>query len=213
MTESVDRQEVRITKLGHPVDIVYKALPFDTHAERVYAELPLDMCTDGGTGEYRRLRVDVGQTSFFAGREFFTFYDFSIPASGTIVIRAIAYVDVVLQEFGFELDTAKVQMSLYAGGTGVGAFDVSLPILKTNTMSTASAYVSQVVMDDNGTGHTGGTLVNIFRGDASNKGAQQNINSDNPFGFPAGTYFIVLQNLVNNDTAKGIFKARWEERP
>jgi hypothetical protein len=95
MTESVDRQEVRITKLGHPVDIVYKAMPLDTHAERVYAELPLDMCTDGGTGDFRRLRVDVGQTSFFAGREFRTFREFTIPNGGAPEVIAVTVMVVV----------------------------------------------------------------------------------------------------------------------
>lgn len=210
---SVDRFETRITKLGHPVDIVYKAMPNDTHAERVYAEPPVDMCTDGGTGEYRRLMVEDGSTGFFAGREFHTFWDFSIVASGTRVIQVITAVDVILKEFDVELDKAKLQVSLYAGGTGTGTFDLPLPILKTNGMSTAGVYASQVAMADNGTGHTGGVLNDIFRIDASNKGEAKTLISAHKYGFPAGTYYIVLQNLVNNESATGIFSALWEERP
>lgn len=38
-----------------------------------FVQLNPDLMTDGGYGESRRVRVDVGQTGFFAGREFRTF--------------------------------------------------------------------------------------------------------------------------------------------
>ena len=39
-----------------------------THAERVEAYPPAKLMTDGD-GPYSRIRVDTGQTGFFAGRE------------------------------------------------------------------------------------------------------------------------------------------------
>jgi len=181
-----------------------------THAERVEAYPPAKLMTDDD-GPYSRIRVDVAQTGFFAGREFSTFYDFSVPNNQIRVIRVTAGVDTILQEFGFELDTAKIQLELYAGGTATGPLDVNLPILKTNNTSSASSYTSNILMKDNGTGFSGGQLVNIFRVDSSMKGVA-NISSDNPFGFGIGTYHIVFRN-IGSSAANGIFKARWEERP
>lgn len=172
--------------------------------------LPRKLYTDSD-GNYARLRVDVGQTGFFAGREFYTFYDFSVPNGQLRVIRINASVDTFLQEFGVELDTSKLQMELYSGGTATGPLDTVLPVIKTNQTASVSNYVSQITMIDNGTGFSGGTMANLFRADSSAKGVA-GMGSDNPFGFPIGTYHIVLRN-VGGTAAAGIFRARWEERP
>jgi len=182
-----------------------------THAERVEAYPPAKLMTDGD-GDYARIRVDVGQTGFFAGREFSTFYDFTVPNNQKKVIRAIASCDVVLQQFGVELETAKLKVSIYAGGTATGSFDTSLPIIKVNQMSTASNYTSQVTMDDNATGHSGGQIATMFKVDASARGNVDAVQADIPYGFPAGTYYIVLEN-IGGTAANGVFRARWEERP
>jgi hypothetical protein len=184
-----------------------------TFAERVQANPPIKLMTDGN-GDYARLRVDVGQTGFFAGREARTFYQFEIASGATQVIKVVSQTDTILQSFGVELDLAEIKVELVVGGTEGGTFNTALPIFKTNTMSTASDYTPQVTMTRGGT-HTGGTVVDLLvaiSGDNPNKSVSQSTSEELPQGFPAGTYYIRLTNTDGN-TAEGIFRARWEERP
>jgi hypothetical protein len=184
-----------------------------THAERVEAYPPVKLMTDGD-GSYSRLRVDVGQTGFFAGREARTFYEFSIATGASQVIKVVAPINTIVQNFALELDIASLRLELVAGGTEGGTFSTSLPIFKTNTMTTASTYTPQVTMAVGGT-HTGGTVVDLLTaisGEKLQKSSAVTATENQPQGFPAGTYYI---RLINTDgaTATGIFRARWEERP
>jgi hypothetical protein len=183
-----------------------------TYAERVEAYPPAKLMTDGD-GEYARLRVDSGQTGFFAGREARTFYEFSIASGASQVIKVVSPTDTIVQTFGIELDLASLRLELVIGGTEGGTFNTPLPILKTNTMSTASDYTPQVTMNRGGT-HTGGTIVDVLTaisGANENKSVSQTATEALPQGFSAGTFYI---RLINTDgaTATGIFRARWEER-
>lgn len=214
MTESVDRQEVRITKLGHPVDIVYKAMPLDTHAERVYAELPLDMCTDGGTGDFRRLRVDVGQTSFFAGREFRTFKEFTVPNGGAPeVIKFTNNVNTIVQDLAIEIFAGAMRIEIVTGGTYTPGVNTSLPVFKTNAMTTASNYTAQNTLVFGGV-LTGGTVVDVFRLDANKNQVLPPLfdSYDKPIGFAPGTYYFRFSE-TNSAAVPVLFKTRWEERP
>lgn len=185
-----------------------------THAIQYIAQPPFDMLTDGGDGAYRRLRVDVGQTGFFAGREFKTFYEFSILSGASAVIKVVAPIDTIVQMFSAEIDLAELRLELVMGGTEGGTFGTPIPALKTNSMSTSSDYVGQVVMSTGGT-HTGGTVVDVLTllsGANANKAVASTASEASPIGFPAGTYYIRLINTDGN-IANGIFRARWEERP
>lgn len=184
-----------------------------TYAERVEAYPPAKLMTDGD-GDYARIRVDTGQTGFFAGREASTFLKFDIPTGTTQVIKVVAPTDTIVQIFGASLILAALEIELVQGGTEGGTFSASLPILKTNQMSTASNYTPQVTMTTGGT-HTGGTVLNVIQllaGTPANQATEQAATNELPLGFPAGTYYI---RLVNTDggNAQGIFRARWEERP
>lgn len=184
-----------------------------TYAERVEAYPPVKFVTDGD-GNYARLRVDVGQTGFFAGREARTFYEFSIPTGTTQVIKVVSPIDTIVQLFGVELDLAAIRVELRVGGTEGGTFNTALPIFKTNTMSTQSGYVPQVTMTIGGT-HAGGTLVDLLTaiaGDKLQKSTAVTVSESLPIGFAAGTFYIKLTN-TDGATATGIFRARWEERP
>lgn len=184
-----------------------------TWKERVEAYPPVKLMTDGD-GDYARMRVDVGQTGFYAGREAFTFYEFSIPTGQSRVIKVVSPVDTLVQRFAVELDLAAIRLELVAGGTEGGTFSTNIPVFKTNTMSTASNYAPQVTMSTGGT-HTGGTVVDVLTaisGDKSQKSTAATASEDLPVGFSAGTYYIRITN-TDGATAAGIFRARWEERP
>lgn len=185
----------------------------DTWAERVEAYPPKVLMTDSD-GPYARMRVDVGQTGFFAGREFRTFYEFSIPTGTTRVIRVIAPINTIVQMLHFELDLAELRIELRTGGTAAGTWATSLPILAANSMSSASGYSSQVTMQTGGT-HSGGTVVDLYKlysGANINKAISEHIDDASPQGFPASTFYISMQN-TDGATATGIFRTRWEERP
>ena len=184
-----------------------------THAERVEAYPPAKLMTDGD-GDYARLRVDVGQTGFFAGREFRCLHEFSIASGANQVIKVVAPINTIVQMFQAEIELAALRVELRVGGTEGGTFNTAVPIFKTNTMTTASNYTGQVTMHTGGT-HTGGTLVDLIvlkSGTNENKATQQIATDDLPNAFAAGTFYI---NLINTDgaTAAGVFRARWEERP
>ena len=184
-----------------------------TYAERVEAYPPSKLMTDSD-GDYARLRVDVGQTGFFAGREARTFYEFSIASGATQVIKVVAPSDTIVQQLSIDLYLSEIRLELVVGGTEGGTFATPLPIFKTNTMSTASNYVPQVTMNRGGT-HTGGTVVDLIQtltDTNPNKATPAGASEDSPQGFAAGTFYI---RLINTDgaTATGIFRARWEERP
>ena len=184
-----------------------------TYVERVEAYPPKVLMTDAD-GEFARMRVDSGNTAFFSGREARTFYEFSIATGASQVIKVVSLTDTILQTFSVELDLAALRLELVVGGTESGTFATPLPIFKTNTMTTASNYVPQVTMNRGGT-HTGGTVVDLLTaisGDKLQKSTAVNVTEALPQGFAAGTFYIRLTN-TDGATAKGIFRARWEERP
>lgn len=184
-----------------------------TWCERVESYPPIKLMTDDN-GVYSRIRVDVGQTGFFAGREARTFYEFSIASGATQVIKVVAPTNTIIQNFLVELELAEIRVELVVGGTEGGTFNTALPIFKTNTMSTASSYTPQVTMNRGGT-HTGGTVVDLLTavsGSNAQKSVASSASENLPQGFPAGTYYIRLINTDGN-TANGIFRTRWEERP
>lgn len=209
------------------MDVIYEApqkayrrmieMGDDTHAERVIAHPPFNLLTDNnGKGLYSRLEVDVGNTGFFAGREFRTLHEIAIATGATEVIKVVSTVDTIVEMFSAEIISAKLRVELRVGGTEGGTFNTALPIFKTNTMTTSSAYTSNVTMNVGGT-HTGGTLVDLLLlksgdGTSASKDIATSAVEGLPQGFAAGTFYI---KLINTDgaTVNGVFKTRWEERP
>lgn len=184
-----------------------------TFAERIEAYPPKVLMTENDN-EFSRLKVSVGRSCFFAGRQSFTFYQFNIPTGQTQVIKIVAPVNTLLQSFGASLNLASLRIELVAGGTESGTFNTPLPILKTNNMTTAGDYTAQVTMATGGS-HTGGTIVNVLEliSGTPARQAVASIGGENePFGFAPNTYYIRLINTDGAD-ATGVFKARWEELP
>lgn len=178
-----------------------------THAERVEAYPPAKLMTDSD-GSYSRLRVDPGQTSFWAGKEFRTFQEFSIPALSMVTVRATVGVDIVLHSTSINVDSGTVMMSLFAGGTANGPW-TSMPVLRKNNMSSAPVRSANVIMDYDG-GHTGGTKLDttiVSAGKTSSVGAEESSER----GVPAGVYYYRIENL-GNQAATCVFSGWWEER-
>jgi len=184
-----------------------------THAERIEAYPPKVLMTDDN-GSYARLRVDVGQTGFFAGREFRVLRELSIASGATQVLKIVSPIDSILYAFGVELTLSQLRVELVAGGTESGTFNSAITPFKTNQMTTASDYVHQVTFATGGS-HTGGTVIDAFdivSGSNINKAIVQQVDESQPLGFNAGTYYIRMHN-TDGATANGFLKLRYEERP
>jgi hypothetical protein len=169
-----------------------------------------DLLTDGGDGPNRRLRVDVGQTGFFAGREFRTFYEFS----SSFVIQVVAPVNTILFEISVALTSGEVRVESVTGGTPGGMFSTPLPVFARNTMTERPFpyYTPQVTAAVGGT-HTGGTVLDVFKNktaDNANFAAGVGSGSSDERGVGPATYYI---RVTVTGTTAGILKFRWEERP
>lgn len=177
-------------------------------------DLPHDIYTSPNE-LYRRVKVDPGQTSFHDGREFRTFYEFSILAGASLYIQANAAIDTILYDVSCVVDAGSIRLSTYAGSTGTGTYNIALPILPKNTMTLRSSpfYTAQNTLFRGGTGVTGGVVIDTIRTVAANATAQQSSVGSKSFdqrGVGAGTYYWRLENF-GSGTATGVFSGWWAE--
>lgn len=180
-----------------------------SHAEQVVAHPP-QFLLSGTTN--KRVRVDVGEPSFFEGRQFRTFVELNIGLGATYVVKAVVPDDVILYGLELSLVSGEVKLSTVAGGTEGGTF-TPITIFPRNTMSERPTpiYTPAVVLSAGGT-HTGGTVLDLLwvkTADNSNFAASVGANAGDERGVGAGTYYFRLNAVV---AATGVFKARWEER-
>lgn len=187
-----------------------------SHAEQIIAHPPFDLLTDGGTGTKRRIRVDVGQTGFFTGREFRTFREFNIATGSSLVVKVVVPINIILFGIRFDLISGSLKVETVVGGTEGGSFSGTLPIIPANAMSERPTpiYATQVVATDGGT-HTGGTVIDVIRAQTSGQGSQVagvGSSAQDERGVAAGTYYFRL-TASGSDASVGVLKARWEERP
>lgn len=166
-----------------------------------------------GAGGHPRLRVDVAQTGFFAGREARTFYEFSMTDGETRIIKASTPVDVILFAFDAIILTGELKVyTLLGGGTEGGVFSTSLPIFGANQIGSAPDYTPQATMTTGGT-YTGGTALDLLwlkTANNVNKAGGVGTRGGDEVGMAAGDYYIKMEAT---GAVSGVFKARWEERP
>lgn len=172
--------------------------------------------TDEGNGPNRRLRVDPGQTGFFAGREFRTFREFNIATGSSLVVKAEVPVNIILAGLVVDLISGSLRIESAVGGTPGGTFSESLPIFNRNNMTERPDpyYLPQVVLTAGGT-ITGQTPLDVLRVQTSGQGAQVGsvgAQNDDVRGIGPGTYWIMI-TASGNDPSVGVIRVRWEERP
>lgn len=177
-------------------------------------DLPHDVYTSSRE-LYRRVKVDPGQTSFHDGREARAFYEFSIAAGTSLYIQANVAVDTILYDVSTVVDAGSIRLTTYAGATGVGTYNIALPVLPKNTMTLRSTpfYVPQNTLLRGGTGVTGGVVIDVVRVVSANATAQQTSVGSKQFdqrGVSAGTYYWRLESF-GNSTATGVFSGWWAE--
>jgi len=178
-----------------------------------------DLLTDGGFGVNRRIRVDSGQTGFFAGRMFRTFHEFSIPAAGSLNPLFQMPINFILWSQQIEIDAGGIKVENIINPTIAGVF-TELPVIGRNRMTEAPQplYASQMQCGQGGT-LTGGTVVDSLRlRTTTNQGSSHSSNivngQDDERGVPSGAYGIRLTALSGiSEATLGTIHVMWEERP
>lgn len=196
------------------------ASPSLSVTDNATAAPPSDLLTDGGFGPSRRLRVDPGQTGFFAGRFFRSYIESLIPVAGpSVQFRFTSPIDFILWLQSLELTQGATELRIYTGATGSGTW-TQRPVIGVNRMAQRPQpyYAAQCTLETGGN-FTGGTEVDVLkvRTSAANNTAQNVGDSWTERGLPAGVYYGRLQTLTGglnvNDPAQLIYALTWEERP
>lgn len=184
---------------------------------------PDDLLTDNN-GQARRIRVDQGSTGFFAGREFRTFYEYSLAANASMYFKVSCPVDFIVDGLGIQVDVGEVALEAWAAPTAVTAtFAETLPNFGANRMnarpkdSGGNYYAPQLTIKrETGAGtFTGGTKLDVISSKTtgnSNQASTQDAAVAGERGLPSGDVYLKLTNRTNA-TASGVMRARWEERP
>lgn len=188
------------------------------------SRIETDLLTDRA-GPAKRIRVDPGQTGFFAGRFFRSYLESVIPVAGPAVsARLTSPIDFILWSQVLTLTQGAIRCEVFPLATGVvpsGSW-TALPSIGVNRMSERPAYngaqyAPQVTVETGGA-FTGGVASDLLliraagqNGQASNVGTSQSER-----GLPAGTYYIRFSTLTGgltvNDAAQMVYAIEWEER-
>lgn len=191
----------------------------NVNAPVVIAHPPIEMMTDGG-GASARMRVDPGQTGFFAGKMFRSYIEAIIPKAGQdLSFRFTSTVDFILWAQALTLTQGALSFRIFTGSTASGTW-TQRPVIGVNRMASRPfPYYTPVATIETGGAFTGGTEVDatLVRASASNNSAQ-NVGAEfGERGLPAGIYFgrfsTLTGGLTVNDDAQMMFQIRWEERP
>ncbi|AZF88588.1 hypothetical protein [Vibrio phage P23] len=177
---------------------------------RVIPGTPQQILT-GDSWDTGRLRVDVGQTGFWEGREF----RLDIEVSAPIVYKFSSPVNFILQfqtllsHDGISTFTAYRAADGTEGGTFTGDGIANFP---NNAMSDAPAYVQQTVITKGGTFAPTGTPVprEFIKSRAATATAQQTTIGGSAIqerGLPPGDYYLVF---TGTDAS---YRLVYEERP
>lgn len=206
---------VRVTFAG----LVGGVRPWLDVVEGLTAFPPAGLITDGGFGASSRLRVDPGQTGFFAGKFFRSYLEANIPVAGpSVQFRFTSPVDFILWSQVVALTQGALELRIYGGATESGVW-TARPAIGVNRMAQRPApyYVPQASLSVGGN-FTGGTELDVIKV----RTASQNVNTSNineqasERGLPAGSYYgrfsTLTGGLTVNDAAQLLYSLVWEER-
>lgn len=168
-------------------------------------------------GPSQRLRVDVGQTGFFAGREFRAYYEFSVALATTQCFRFTSPVDFILWSQALAVDAGGIRLEAFTGViTPSGTWTPITPIGKNRMIERPEPYYTPVATIETGGEFTGGTAVDLIRVRSASQSvaaASVGATQEDERGLPPGTYYIRLAPLDGvNDTSTGMYSISWEER-
>ncbi|MBU0792098.1 MAG: hypothetical protein KKC55_16750 [Gammaproteobacteria bacterium] len=179
-----------------------------------------DLMTDNGFGESRRLRVDVGDTDFFAGRKFRDYIPLAVPVAGpSIKFRFSSPINFILWAQDLDLTQGALDLRVYTGSTTSGTWVDRVPIGINRMTDRPQPYYEPQCRLALGGGFTGGTEVDmmLLRASAANNSASNVGDKFSERGLPPGIYYGELKTLTGgvavSDAAQGKYNLEWAERP
>lgn len=184
------------------------------------------LLTDGGTGPNRRIKVDVGEADFFAGRKFRAYKSAVINKDGStpLSMRFTITCNFILTIQELTLTQGALQFQAFRDDAGSpivpGGSWTNIPVIGVNRMTTIPQppYATQATFQFGGS-FTGGVEVDLMqiRTAASNNTAANVVVGTTDRGLPAGGYYFRLNTLTGglavNDDAQMIYRIEWTERP
>lgn len=183
------------------------------------SDMPKPLLTDKA-GPSQRLRVDPGQTGFFAGRMFRTYLELLIPVAGPAVCaRFTSPIDFILWSQVLTLSQGALRCEVFAGAVTPSGVWTPGPVIGVNRMvERPQPYYAPQVTVESGGQFTGGTPVDLLMlRTASQNGQSSNVGEgQTERGLPPGTYYVRFSTLTGglavNDAAQGTYAVEWEER-
>lgn len=174
------------------------------------SSIPATIITGSGADPKPRLKVDPGQTSFFEGREFRTFYELDMANAEVRVFKIVVPVNTILTFSHLGLDAGAIRQVISVGGTEGGSFSTALPVIAKNRMTGTPVYASQNTLVTGGT-VTVGTTIDVVRLTAGNgQPPSVGVTQEDARGILPGTYYY---SLTATGATTGTLKLNWEERP
>lgn len=217
--------------LDEPVDVSLPAALINANRLKVEVDDPIDvllpqvLITGGGIGgNSPRIRVDVGQTGFFARRTWSINYEFAStnPIAATpLVFRFIIPVNFIINAHTLSIDQGGMTLRTYSAsqGTAGGTFSTTHPPVSENSMTENAAYTFQTQIASGGTfTPTAGQLpLTPLRVRTAGATAQQSSvggEAVSEKGRAAGTYYAVLARMTGvSGDCTGVYSIVIEERP
>lgn len=217
---------VRVT-VDDPIDVVLPAALVNANRVKVEVDDPIDvnlpqaLITGGGiAGNSPRLRVDSGQTGFFAGRMFRAFLEGVIPTAGpSVQFRFTAPVNFILWTQSLVLTQGALQLEIYTGATPSGTWTPITPIGLNRMSERPTPFYTPVCTIETGGNFTGGTRTDVLkiRASSANNSASNVGGEWSERGLPAAVFYGRLSTLPGglavNDAAQYVYSLGWEERP
>ena len=159
------------------------------------------------------LFAETAPIGYVEGRQFRTFYDFSLTTAQEVVFKFSSPVDFEILSESVSIIEGEVELKVYRGGTPSGTFNVASTILNQNysTERVSPNYTSQITINSGGT-HSGGIQLECVRLKTSNATAQRQVVGSvgaEKWFFDAGDYYIHIKAI---SAAKGVYDLKWEER-
>lgn len=185
---------------------------------------PVDVLMTDDGGAHARVKVDVGQTGFFDGRQFRISFELDIGAT-PIWVKLVSTTDFILQDQHFSCDHGGYKFTAYRAiqGDESGTFGTEIKSWQNNFMSEAPVFENTVsfnygglftpatgelptetvrVMSNPGSGGPSGGSPNTVGGPASGER-----------GLPAGTYYLGFTKMSDSTVnAQGVWSLIYECR-
>ena len=164
-----------------------------------------------------RVKVDQELGSFYAGTQFRTFKEITLPAAGVLNIKMARPIDIIIRGFKMQVSAGEMRCDIYRGATLGGTWSGSLPIIGKCEFADnpAPIYVPQCTLTSGGT-FSGGTLYDLMHvktSGATGQTATVGDEMDSQLGAPAGSVGLYSFSNPGNSSATAIFSMWWEELP